>query len=787
MFKTIILLLLTAVNIFALEISLQGAKESHQDFSTLHLRDKDKFLCQEIKNDFHEVIKIVCAFTKFPSQKISKLQNSFFEIDTEVKNKTFFLIIKPFHKMKLSPIVFDLTKDDTTFTSNVDLSNHWMILGYKEEVPFIKKHTHPENAINFPFTFSGNKFPYVGSLDISGNPVYVKRVGDVTDYIKIKKSYEEKNYEATLDLINEINKEYPKSLFRAELLFYKIRVYAKLNSYDKLIEIAKDYLRDYSADENVPEVLSLIAKAYDKVGMNSDADYFFDRLFSEHADSVYSKWGYIYMAEKLEASGGSSKAKALYERALKETDDIDVALEAAFKLAQNNIASSNFKEAAKHIDKISKAKPEFFTDEKLEKSLQMMQEFVDSSDYVSGATIAKSIFEHIDPKHDEYEKLAKNIGLWLSRTEDKKEALKALNLYLEKFNEGSFSKEVQIAKDALFFDVNDDNRSEKLAIYDKLMGEYSGDSIGNKAMYEKAKLLTEEGAFREALDMDKQLLGLDQQEYKDIPKLINDAAIGSMKKALEEKECNSVLVISSQYKIDLSNEWDEGIYDCAMKGADFILAKKMADRNLKSKDIKERKKWLYRYIKVDFATGNYSNVIEASKELIALIQGDKESEYKDVYRYIFDTYHRLENANKMIEAMGNLIKVYQDDYLDIDRYVAIMSVGSEKKDNNLVIEYGEKVMKIQKISSSNAQSPFVELALYEAYIQKENYNRAYDVIKSLDTLELSKENRARQKYLLGNVLSKLWRDAAAQKAYQESIDADKDSAWAQLAKSAKAL
>ena len=96
-------------------------------------------------------------------------------------------------------------------------------------------------------------------------------------------------------------------------------------------------------------------------------------------------------------------------------------------------------------------------------------------------------------------------------------------------------------------------------------------------------------------------------------------------------------------------------------------------------------------------------------------------------------------------------------------------------------------MKIQKISSSNAQSPFVELALYEAYIQKENYNRAYDVIKSLDTLELSKENRARQKYLLGNVLSKLWRDAAAQKAYQESIDADKDSAWAQLAKSAKAL
>ena len=96
-------------------------------------------------------------------------------------------------------------------------------------------------------------------------------------------------------------------------------------------------------------------------------------------------------------------------------------------------------------------------------------------------------------------------------------------------------------------------------------------------------------------------------------------------------------------------------------------------------------------------------------------------------------------------------------------------------------------MKIQQISVSHAQSPFVEFALYEAYIQRENYKRAYEVVKSLDTLELSKENRARQKYLLGNVLTKLWKDEAAQKAYQEAIDADKESAWAQLAKSAKAL
>ena len=35
----------------------------------------------------------------------------------------------------------------------------------------------------------------------------------------------------------------------------------------------------------------------------------------------------------------------------------------------------------------------------------------------------------------------------------------------------------------------------------------------------------------------------------------------------------------------------------------------------------------YRYIKIDFATGNYSDVIDASNELITLIQNDKVSIY----------------------------------------------------------------------------------------------------------------------------------------------------------------
>ncbi len=785
-FLTFILINLSTSLLFALEISLQGAKEKHQPYSILHLKAKDKFLCQEIKNDYDVTVEIVCAFSKSPSKEFKNTQNSFFEINTEIKKKTFFLIIKPFEKMKLYPMIFDLTKEETVFTPNVELSSRWMIIGYKDEIPYIKSHPNSDVSINFPFTLSQDKFPYVGSLDIKGNPVHVKRVGDVTEYIKIKKLYEDKKYDFCLELINEVIRAYPNSLFKAELLFYKIRVHSKLKESEKVVEVANAYLRDYSSDENVAEVLSLIAKAYYKTGLNTDADYFFDRLFSEHADSLYAYWGYIYKGEMLESDGSSSKARAIYQKVVNTTKDIDIAIEAAYRLAKNHMLNSNIKEAAKYTKKIVNAKPQYFL-EKMYKSMDLMYGFVDNEDYISGASIAKAIFDNINSNYDEYEELSRDIGIWLSKSKNKKEALVALNIYLQKFEDGRFAEEVQVAKDSLFFDVSDANFTTKLSNFNALMKEYSGDSIGDKAIYEKAKLLVGNRNFRDAIDMEDQLLNLDPEEYKDIPLLINDAAIGTMQQALGEKECSSVLVISSKYKIDLSSEWDDGVYECAMKGADFALAKKMAERNFKSKDLDQRKKWLYRYIKVDFATGNYSDVIEASKELITLIEKDDNSPYRDIFRYRFDTYQRLENSNKMVEAIIDIENEYKQDYVDIDRYVAVMTVGSEKKDSNLVINYGEKVLKIQNLSDSYPQSPFIEFTLYQAYLDKDDNNDAMDVIKSLDSVELSNKDRARQKYLLGSILEKLWRDDEAQEAYNQAIDADKDSAWAELARGAKKI
>ena len=784
MFKWLLSLTLIT-NLIALEISIDSAKDDFKRYSILKLTDISPFLCQEHKNDFLVTTEIICAFSKKPSKVVKELQNDFFKVDTFIKKDTYFIRINPYHKIKLIADIFDLTKDNSVYSADVTISKRWTIIGYNEKLPLINNRERPDISINFPFFMDKNKLPFVGSLDIKGNPVYIQKVGDVTDYLKVKRYYKEKKYEQCMGVVNDILDEYPKTLFKSELIYYKIKLYAQLKDYDNVISNAKEFLREYSSSDNVAEVLAFTAQAYSQIGMGIDADYFFDRLFSEHADSKYALWGYIYKGEALESSGGMTPAIKFYKKALYETKDLEIASTAAFHIALARFDTS-LSDSSKYIDKIVQAKPSYFG-EHFEESKKLMNRYADQEDYMTAAKIAGALLNSIDPTYDDYETLLSDKALWLAKTSQKKEALVALNKYIKAFPDGDFINKVDIAKDALFFETSDSNATVKLAEYNKLIETYPNDTIGERAIYEKAKLLLKEKRYFDVLDFKNKLLSIDTDRYKDTESIITDGAIGVMEVSLEAKECNEVLKISNEYNITLSDKWDDGVYACAMKGGDYILSKSIAKKNLKSENLNEREKWLYRYIKVDFATGNYSEVIDASKDLIALIEDDKKSKYRDVYRYLFDTYDRLEQKEKMIEAMSKIEKEFGDSYKDIERYVSVMSIGSETNDDNMVITYGTKVMDIQKRSSSYAQSPYVEFTLYQAYMNKEEYIKALDTISVLDNVELSNKDRARQKYLKGTVLSRLWRDSEAQVAYKESIKADPESAWAKLAVTASKI
>ena len=782
----LVLLFLLFSNSLALEISINSAKEDHKKFSTLHIEDEDKFLCQKELNDFKETIKVICAFPKQPSKDIKRIQNDFFKVDTQIKNKTFFLIIKPFQKMKLIPVEFDLAKEDSVYTSDVKLSRHWMIVGYSDAIPFSKENKYSDKSINFPFFMQSDMLPYVGGLDVEGKPVRIKQVQDIKEFMRMKQFFEKADYERALDKLEDILAEYPNTLFKAEILYYKIKIFEKMARNDEILELSKIFLREYSGNDNIAEILLITAKSYAMQGQSTNADYFFDRLFDEHKDSVFAKWGLVYKGEMMEDEGASSKAVVYYKRALRETNDIDIAASAAFKLAKYNLNVMKQEKASEYISKIVNAKPSFFK-KHYNESKELMEHLASEGEYKSAADIAAALLAGQNKDDDDAEWLLKNQGVWLSKSKNKIEALEPLKKYLKEYEYGFYVDEVVVAKDGLFFDekLQDDNRTRVIEKYDELIDIYSGDSIGEKAIYEKAKYLNKNALYSEVLEFRDMLLNLDETKYKDTDNIIHEAAVGYMKQSLEKRDCNKVLITSSEYNITLSDRWDDGIYECAMQGADYDLARKTSVKNLNSKNLEHRKKWLYRHIKLDFATGNYSDVLQASKELISLVGDNKDSMYLDVYRYIFDTYQRLEQDNNMLKAIVDLQKIYGVNHKDIERYVAVIGIGVDKKDNNIIIKYSKDVMELQNSSRSYTQSPYVEFSIYEAYIDIEEYNKALEAIKSLEKLDLKPKDKIRQKYLLGSVYTKLWRDGDAIKAYDEVIKLDPNSAWAELAKSAK--
>ncbi len=780
--RCLLLLVTFYSTISALTVSIQTGKESQHHFSVMHLRDSLLFSCHANKDSFGVTTEITCIFDQIPSQNIGELNNNFFHVTTAIDNQKFIIRITPYKKMDLFPILFDLQKDTELFYVESNTSRHWSIVGYDEVNPFAGKESFSDTAINLPVTFPRKSLPFVGGLDIEGNPIEMQSINDVSEFIKIKEYYKKKQYDTALEHILQMQERYPHSVFKSELALYKIRTLYKLNEFDAMLEASKKFIREFSSDQNIAEVLVYTAHAYSKLGMFSDADYFYDHLFNEHAASYFSYLGYVYKADQLAESGSWKKALNFYAKVLNETDNVALASRAAFKLAQYYLNHAKRQKAIRYLDKILEGNPGYFANH-FDASYDMAMALTDHGNYKMAAAIAGALLEGMTPRHERYEEVLKNRGIWLARAHDKESAIESFDRYLKTFKFGQYVDEVKREKDALFFDLGDENMSAALNAYDRIIERYPDDAIAQKALYKKAKLLYDHKAYAQVVGLQEALLALDAQEY-DVQPLINGAVSALMQEHLNRGECKEAVRMSQQYDITLPDAWDQKIYFCADEAGDYRLAKKIAAKYLKSKTIPQRLEWLYYYISADFKLGNYTDVLDASKELITLMTLEKSTKYYSVYRIDFDANERLNNGEGMIQSMNNIEKVFGLDFDDIDRYAQMVALGNRNSDDVMVENYAKKVIYLQQKRSSYAQTPYIEFSLADALVKLNKPNEAIEILKSLDERDIGSEKRARQKYLLGSLLQKRAKTAAAKEAYKQSIEADKESAWGRLAQDA---
>ncbi|HZF69467.1 tetratricopeptide repeat protein [Sulfuricurvum sp.] len=772
--------------LFAMDLSIQTGKEEGEKFSILHLQNAYPFACNAINNEFGETRRIDCRIPQATKQTLSPINNAHFSITGISSPQGYTITILPKAKMKLIPLAFDLSKETETFQGSIRKAKHWSVVGYTYSLPLITMNQTPESGINFPINIKKDIRPIVGGLDLKGNPIKIARVQDVTDYMEMKKAYEAKRYDKVLDLSTNALKNYPKTVFKNELLLYQIRALHHEENSEKLIEIAKQFLRDYSSDPSVAEVLAYIADAYGKIGQSVDADYFFDRLFDEQADSPFASLGMLYKAEQLEGSGEIKNAVQLYQKALETSKDVPVASEAAFKLAQIELNNGNTKKAAQYVDKIALANPNYFKEVR-DNAMAMAQTFFEKNDPKTSARISESLLNATDKKSPEYEVILKALGVELAKADKKSEALKRFNEYLENYKYGQFVEEVRRAKDSLFFDEGDKNSTKEIKKYDELIERYGNDSVGKKALYKKAQLLFKEQKYQAILDIESDLYRLESTEYPETNSMISKSAIGLEKARLKEGKCTEAMTLQKMYKIRLLPEWDEYVFNCELKTTQYAAAKKIAQSHLKSKSIAERQIWLSRMVKTQFGLGEYKEAIKGGEELITLLGVEKNPPLNDIYRTMFDAAQRVGDDEGMIRHIKSVESAYPNDFKDIERYTQMVSLGLKRKDEGMVQTYGRKVSALQDRTKTYTQSPYIEFTLAQSYQNLGKDSEALSVLKTLNKQKLETEKRARQQYLIGAIEQKLGHKREARDAFNASIKADKTSAWGKLAKDALGL
>lgn len=769
----------------ALELNILSGKSENRPYSILHITDPSTFDCVSQKNEFSREVRTDCTFAHAPITPLPPVDTPFFKVSAQTSAKGYRISIFPKYKMKLFPVPFNLASDPETYSTDKTSSNHWSVVGYTDVMPLVQQDK-SEKGINLPVRLNRETMPYVGGLDLKGNPIKIAKVQDVSDYMKLKKAYEAKNYNKVLELADYALKSYPNTIFKNELMLYQIRAHHELGNADKVIDISKRFIREYSSDSNIAEVLAYTADAYGSVGLIVDSDYYFDRLFEEHTDSPYASLGMLYKAKQLTLSGNVTKALQMYQQVLDKTKDIGYASQAAFKMAQLEMEKGETKNARLYIDKIAKANPKYFY-EVVEDAAPLASSFADRNDPKTAAKITEALLNEAKEKTPEHEILLRNLGMHLAKAEKNEQALKRFNQYLDEYKYGSYVQEVRKAKDALFFGDEDQNATQLIKKYDDLIERYGNESVGKKALYKKAQALLKAKRYKDVLDIENELYKLDTASYPDSDKLISQSAIGLMKIQLQKKECSEAMKLQKMYKIRLTTQWDESLYECSLRMSRYDVAKTIAERHLKAKNLAEREVWLSRMVDTQFGLGEYKKAIKGGEELALLLETEKNPALNTVYRTLFDAALRTGDTNRMIKNIKAVEKAFPDDFKDIERYTQMVNLGIKRKDDAMVQTYGRKVSALQARTKTYTQSPFVEFTLAQSYQNVGKDADALNALLSLDNRKISAEKRSRQKYLIGSIYLKTGKTALARKAFNESIKADKESAWGKLAKDALGL
>lgn len=764
---------------WALSIDIQSAKESGTPFSIIHIKDPKPFICQEALDEFRVVTQIECYFDYAPPKNIQTLRNPFFTVKSFRTPKLYVVHIVPSFKMKLFTLTDNLAQQSRIIHDDKRMAMHWMVVGFKEVLPLIASYDIPENGLNFPIDFHRTALPSVGALGIDGKPIELDHVADVSDYMDIRRFFAREQYDDVLRTIEDVLFKDPNTIFKSELLLYKMRTQMILDELGEVVDIGKQFLREFSSDEALPEVLYNLAFANAKMGMVTDAEYFYDRLLTEHYDSEFATRGLIALGEHIMSKGDVDKALYYFKTALEKAQTKELASQAAMKLTNYYLAKGDAEHASYYIQKIAQSNLEYLLTT-FDETYEIAKEFAERERFDLAAQLASKIWEPMDVNEREYEPMMYQIAVWLDQAGKNEQAYELYKTYAEKFPFGEYFYDVEERMDKVLFKIGETNTTKQLELYKTIEEKYYDQDIAKQALFNKAQLLFDQGSYKELLKLETSLKALDTEKFQGVEALIGSSAKALVEQALDQKGCQEAIVLVRNYDLNLSKIYAKTLYDCTMQESEFAYAHKMSQPFIQDGNITQRLAWMVRHVKAAAKVGDHKTVFVMAGDIKTLGEIEKSSVYDTVIRDRYLSALALAEEESALALIGEIQTRFGVVFGDIELYVHAAKLAHKRNDDAMIEVYAQKVMDLQAANRSYTQSPAIEYMMLQALKKLDKAQKTYEVARTLSEVVKTPKAQARALYELGNAAQKIGKTKEAKEAYTASAQADETSPWAKL-------
>ena len=741
-----VFLLFFPILLLALEINIDYSKDK-KPYEILTIYDKNPLKCKIEKKS------LVCVFEKSPKTPVFTEHTRFFNILPSFKKK---FVIRIEIKAPYKIFYFE----DNLY--NKPLISPFVPNNAKKIVIIANEHYLDNSNKGLNFYYRHAVYPYIGAIDENLRPVTEENAMDVEKYFEILKAYK-----AGRDVMDEIDmfvKKYPKSVFLSDVLYLKLKLLDKENMAEEVVALGKEWIKKFAYSPKLPEVLLLIGKNYAKMGLASDASYFFNRVITEYPNTKYAYLAMIYLADQLYTMGDEKKAFKYYEKALYSTKDVDVASLAALRLAQRYMDKGQVKKAIEYYKKIYAANKEFLLKDK-KKAFELAKRLAEEKVYDLAINIAEDLLKRLKKLDDLYEPVLYNLALWSYEAGEYKKSLQFIDKYLKEFPYGDYSENVKSLRDKVLFEVPENNLTKKLQYIDKVIKEYANTDIAKKALVEKIRILYKMKKYEDILKLEKEIEKLPEKLFPEKKDFIKKVAKEYAAELLNKGECQKAVELIKKYKLSLKG-MEEKVYECAMKVKDCKLASSVCNRFLNNPSDAVFVEWMKKKIEALWCMGDYKNVVTAVDDLCQI-----ERNCAKFLRYKFFALWNLGRYKDALKVAKELEKY--DSFKNADVYNKIVTYALQNKDYLLAATYAKKIIDLQNRYKTYPYSPFVDF-VFAKYTK--NKNDAVKVLRDLIS-RVKGEDLARAYFMLANLTGK--------KEYLQKCIGVKDSKlWRGLCKDA---